>query len=933
MKTAKVHWIVGLLLLLWAPPLSAQQTDANDPDQTYTFVYRGEPIEHALQQLVKKTDLDLIYDPAIIPAHTVFATARKEQPESILRRILEESGLDFIQLSSGTYVLTKAPGEINPKGNLTGRVTDQRTGEPLAGANVMLADASGGAATSSTGVFKIPKLDKGYHEITINYVGYKPVKDTVWVPANSTTSLNFSLATEPVLVEPIVVEGIQKNLPASRAFTSQLTPAQVTRQQSLGTSDAVKSMDAISGIDFSLPLADFNIQGGSGGDHQLRLDGVPIYNPVSMGRMMGAFSPWSVKKIEIDKAGFGAPVGSQLSGIVNIVQDVGPASDSNFLVQANSMDINGRFDHHFDLDGGPSINLMLAARSNIWDLYQEPNLKQMFKNWDQLDPLLTLHLFQEDDTNTIFDAQDHSYDITYYDLHAAAEIEYNPFHRTRISAYHGRNLLKTNLFSKNVQLDSQAADLYYSLDRYDWANTMAKVDHQWLVNARLDATISGYITSHSFDHNYFLTNNRRANVYPFASASTARQELQSYAAKAMETGDRNAMVQSSVKLGLDYSATKNYTLSGGLRATHLDYRFSLADQYYNTARSDASSFLLSGYLQNDFLLSQKTSFSAGSRLTFVPSRDLVFAEPRLSLKHEEPNTSIGYLSGKISGGIYRQFINQFDVSNVGPSSLVPSLRFWVPIDYTTTVPKAYHLAFNSLWEPTNNWKIELDSYYKWIPSRLTLNYDRLSAFPSLVLNRSSAYSEQQQFINSVKGYAYGGGLSIQRTIPSFNMKIKGRYQYSVAQQQYPNRFGGSYQPMSSNQPHQVDASMNWNPMQDLTVLLQWQGVWGRSWGFRKAYYDYLSIRESRSFGQYSFDDPGSDTLPRYSQLNAGISYQLGIGGSDLQIRMDIFNLLDHQNVIDRWLAPSQNENDALSYQLRERTMTGLRPSLSIKLSY
>src|SRR5699024_8980703 len=114
---------------------------------SYTFIFKGEPIEYALQRLVKETDLDLIYDPAIMPEHTVYATARHKQPEEILRIILDGSPLDFIQLSSGTYVLTAVPRKKALTGDLTGRVVDRQTGQPLAGANVMLADASGGAAT------------------------------------------------------------------------------------------------------------------------------------------------------------------------------------------------------------------------------------------------------------------------------------------------------------------------------------------------------------------------------------------------------------------------------------------------------------------------------------------------------------------------------------------------------------------------------------------------------------------------------------------------------------------------------------------------------------------------------------------------------------------------------------------------------------------
>src|SRR5699024_10624465 len=350
-----------------------------------------------------------------------------------------------------------------------------------AGANVMLADASGGAVTSGNGHFSIPVLSSGYHELTITYVGYPAVRGTVWRPAHASTPLAFSLALLHYMVEPIVVDGIGKLVPASAPLSSGLSSAQVQEAQITGTADAVKSLDAISGISFSLPLADFNIQGGASGDHQLRLDGVPIYNPVSMGRMLGAFSPWAIDKITINKAGFGADIGSRLSGVVNLQQDVGNTRNRNLMFQANTLNLNARFDQEFTVrKGGPSVKLMLAGRGNIWRWYQDAALRRNFSNWDQLDPLLTIHLLQDEDPESIYTARDHDYDINYYDLHATVQIDHNPFHQTDISAYYGKNELKSDLFSENTALTSQGAQLFYSADNYDWQNTMVHMEHHWI---------------------------------------------------------------------------------------------------------------------------------------------------------------------------------------------------------------------------------------------------------------------------------------------------------------------------------------------------------------------------------------------------------------------------------------------------------------------
>jgi hypothetical protein len=655
-----------------------------------------------------------------------------------------------------------------------------------------------------------------------------------------------------------------------------------------------------------------------------------------MGYLLGAFIPWAIQKIVIHKAGFGASVGSQLSGIVNMVQDVGDSTEAPLLIEANPLNLNGRFTQQFNPEDGPSVNLMLAARSNIWRWYQQPAMKHMLQNWDRLDPLLTLHLLRSDSSDTFFKTQDHSYDVTYYDLHAAVEIRHNKFHQTRISAYFGKNLLETDLFSQNITIPylnttSPVPKLFYSFDHYNWINYMAKVEHDWLINARLNATLSGYVTHHSFNHNYMLTNNRQAHVSADAPAMPAQHKLKQHASKSMRTGDKNAVAQSALRLTLKYQATNNYTLSGGFQTTGLNYRFNLFDLYYNAARTNATRLLISGYLQNDLLLSPKASLSVGSRMTFVPSRDLVFAEPRLAFKVDEPDTPVGYFSTKLSGGIYRQFINQFNISNVGPSALVPAIKFWAPVDYTTTVPKAYHVALENLLEPSESWQIRLGAYYKWIPSRLALNYAQLSAFPLIV--SGLADSEQHQFITAARGYAYGAGISARKIMHSLHLELRGGYQYSVSRQRIPYRFKGNYEPLASSQPHKVDVSVHWRPVPDFTLLLQWQSIWGRSWGFRKAYYDYLSIREEHSYGNYSFEDPGSDRLPRYSQLNAGLSYRLDIGRSTLQFRFDAFNLLNHENILNWWLTPYRDNPGSISYHRHARTATGFRPSFSIKLSY
>lgn len=930
-----IPFIICLILvqIIAVNPSFGQSTTQNNRVETYTLIFKGESLKLALQKLVKKTDMSLIYDPAVMIDFQVFKVAKNKTPEQILRLILKGSGLDFIQLSSGTYVLINAPQKRVQRGNLVGRVVSRNTGGPLAGANIAFVGASGGAVTNQAGYFSMPDLQQGPYKITITYVGYKPVKDTVWVPANQTIRHRFAMMARPVLLKPVVVKSMQKRLPAAMAFTGNVLQNKIQKGQVTGSADAIKSLNTVSGLSFGLPLANFNIQGGKASGHQLLLDGVPIYNPFSMGRLLSAFSPFAINKITVKKSGFGSPAGSHLSGVVNLHQAVSVAPDNALLVEANPLNVNIRADQAFDFGDEGSVHFMAAGRSNIWKWYKKPALKQTLQNWDRIDPLINNYLASLDSTYTYFKPQRHGYDITYYDLHFATRIEHNPFHQTYISAYRGKSILETSLFSKNVILASSAADLYYSIDHYNWTNTMAKIDHSWLINSHFDITMGAYITHHSLNHNYVITDNVQEGFSSSAPVEYVGDALEQRAVQRLEMGDKNAITESSLQFNLNYNASKNYHLKTGLSFKHLDYQFRLFNQYYQASHSNANSLLLAGFVQNNFFLSRKASVSVGSRITFIPSRDLFFAEPRFSVQYDEPETAIGYLSAKLSGGIYRQFINQFEVTSIGPSSLVPSLRFWVPVDYTTTVPKAYHIAGHFLWQPDKSWQVRFEMYYKWIPARLVLDYSNLSDLSFQNLSNLVPNTKQQQFITQAHARAYGLTLSAEKSIPALGLQLDAQYEYNISQQRIPLRFGGDYQPAPWSQPHTLSTSLNWHIKPELAFTLQWRGIWGRSWGFRKAYYDYLSSQTPQQFGTYHFNNPANDRLPLYAQLNTGVSYQLTLGESNLRFRLSFYNLLDHQNVLNWWLLPYKSGAGTISYDKRTRSMPGLSTSFSIKFTY
>src|SRR5688572_1407100 len=88
------------------------------------------------------------------------------------------------------FILSIARGQQNKGLNLTGKVTDAETSEPLSGANVYIADARIGAVTNAQGEYNFKNIPAGHHVIEISYSGFNTTVQHIDVNINST--INFT---------------------------------------------------------------------------------------------------------------------------------------------------------------------------------------------------------------------------------------------------------------------------------------------------------------------------------------------------------------------------------------------------------------------------------------------------------------------------------------------------------------------------------------------------------------------------------------------------------------------------------------------------------------------------------------------------------------------------------------------------------------------
>ncbi|MEX0747674.1 MAG: TonB-dependent receptor, partial [Rhodothermales bacterium] len=753
-----------------AGPVSAQDSGR------FTFVVRGVPLGEALERLVGIAGIDLVYTSRHVDGLFAYCNGRDLTREDLLKCVLNGSGLEYVRSVSGAYVLIESIARPPAMGDLAGNIVDSETGEPLPYANVMLAEAASGTTTNGAGMFTFASLVSGPYRVVVTYVGYETAVDSVWIDPGARQRVRIALHPKETLMSPIVVDGLAQRLPSTGLGESS------ARGEMLRTSpiaDVSGGLASLSGVAVHQPLADVLIQGGATGEHTTLLDGVPVRDPVSLGRYLSAFSPLALGRVTVHKAGFGAEHGSHLSGLVTVTHDL--SSSAGLALSADPLSLNGRATTPIRLSETVHGAFMAAARSSFWGVYRDPAVESLLQALESMDPLMLAH-WTGDESFQVSPGRAES-DVQFSDFHSAARLHLSPFRILDASVYRARNRLTSGL-----QAASGNSGGHIATDgRYDWTNWIGQVRHNWLIGARssFSAQLQGSWNSSTNDYAGFYYSDAGSLGYPAPGITSSGQGA---------SNEDNWIRELAAKAAFSHSLSPHHHIDAGIDVSHFESDFTLHNPFVSVFGHAISTWQSSAYVGARLSSGLRFVLEPGVRLTFVPDRRSVYAEPRIALRYDSPE---GRYAARIATGLYRQFVNQFDVTSVGATALVPSTLFWLPLDGTLAPPRAYHASAEALWTPDRAWSISMEGYHKWQPRLLVLDYVALASDHAAAL-------EQSEFITPTSGRVYGAGLGITRT---GRIEPALRYTYSHATRRFPGRFLDEEQPAPWNTPHRLEVDL------------------------------------------------------------------------------------------------------------------------------
>ncbi len=886
-------WILGCSASVWA-----------QVQPTYTFSLIGVPLEEALGMLMDQTQVDIFFETELVIGKRTYCTISDQPQEAVLRCLLQDTGLDYYRLSSGTYILSEGPLGAPAYGDLAGRVLDARTGVPLADANVLLFEADAGMATNRAGWFGFTRLKPGPYRLIATHVAYHDAADTVWVAPDTPSRFELTMEPRTVVTAPMVINGLTRRLPSENLGTSQRDA------QTLLSAPTPVLMDfnTIVGVQVGDAMSDVHVQGGASGEHQYLLDGVHVFVPIQNGGFVGPFSPFALKQITIHKAGFGAQHGSHLSGVIAVEHDIAPSDETiSAQVQIDPLHLNGRLNGTLGTKQGTRMQWMVAGRYGLWGISKPTRLKDRFQSWSRPD----LFLLKALETETFEPLDDtvvgSPVDIGFSDIHAAVHVQREGLKNLYASVYRGHNTFGSEA------LETQRSVLGTLSDEYFWINQTAQLRYEWVQGHRAFAHAGMWVSNYRMEHPFTGS--------PFATISSHSAEEDAPPPARLQ--DLNQIKEIGFRTGFDYAASARHTLTSNLEALVTESDFALTIDPLGRIPVATPEVLQPirwrwhATLEDVVALNRRMKLTLGSRLSYLHAQRRLFVEPRLAFRYDQPNGLGGAWAFRGAAGLYRQFTNQFDVASYNIAALLPSFRFWVPVGKGQRPPTAYHVAGEVLLMKEGGWEFGWETYYKHHPRWAVLNYGGLTSPTANVLVHG-------------QGYAYGSGLSVrQKTTRS---QVEASYEYAVAKSRIANRFGGQSISVPWEAPHQVRFTLDVVPRKDWTVTLRWKGIWGRSWGFRRAYYDYLEPDiETRFWGTYDLSEPEAHKLPAFSRVDVGLAYTRQLGTLGTQVRLNIINVLGRRNVTD-WSLVTPAASGA-PFQRISRSGTPFLPLLSVQANW
>lgn len=256
------------------------------------------------------------------------------------------------------------------QGQISGKVINATTGEPLPGATVEVTNIFKNIMSDSEGDFVIPGLATGTYSLSISNIGYETiVREQIDVADSQVTEIVIRLIPRVIPLKSITVTPGRFNIMGTQPAAKQsLSQKEITTIPQLADDffRAVSRLPGVSANDFSPRIT---VRGSNFEDLLVTMDGLQIYEPFHMkdidGGAISIIDVASVEEIDLMTGGFPANYGNKHSGVFNINSRRVPPDHSRLSLGINLLNTRFLYEGTFANNRG---SWLVSARRGYIDL-------------------------------------------------------------------------------------------------------------------------------------------------------------------------------------------------------------------------------------------------------------------------------------------------------------------------------------------------------------------------------------------------------------------------------------------------------------------------------------------------------------------------------------------------------------------------------------
>lgn len=218
------------------------------------------------------------------------------------------------------FIVFASIAQPRTRTQLSGKVTDARSGAPLIGASIVLSDSRTGTVTDSTGNYILKNIPVGHNIVEVSFTGYKTLVEHLDLSAN--TEHDFILTPSMLVNEGVTVTAVANAMSIRKApiSISRVNKTELLRTPSTNIIDALSKQPGVSQLSTGPAISKPIIRGLGYNRLVVINDGVR-----QEGQQWGdehgiEIDENSVSRVEIVKGPASLIYGSDaLAGVINIV--------------------------------------------------------------------------------------------------------------------------------------------------------------------------------------------------------------------------------------------------------------------------------------------------------------------------------------------------------------------------------------------------------------------------------------------------------------------------------------------------------------------------------------------------------------------------------------------------------------------------------------